>query len=200
MTQTHSLLLNLSTSATTSDDLFSYCWRHQSCEDCLSNKGRLPCSWCDVSRVCVPNPQWPWPYEIFTALKYPEVCPLNWRERWEVRARPWSCRCSAMTLVSVVVAVASTLVAILLFWLVIKVSRWGIRRWRVRQPGWWRARLGKWQLGGTDRSGESSTGKRKWYVFWSKSTFSLEPRNEPPVPEPEQHGERRPLLDPNIPP
>ena len=123
---------------TVEDDLFTYCWRQQSCEACLSNPGHLPCSWCALSRVCVPNTRWRYPFEIFTALKYPEVCPLNWRERWEVRARPWSCRCSTMTLVSVLVGVVGTLVGVVLIWLSIKLGRWCWRRWKKREPGWWR--------------------------------------------------------------
>ena len=199
MKYSNSSLLNLSTSATTSDDLFSYCWRHQSCEACLSNKGGLPCSWCGVSRVCVPNPRWSWPYEIFTALKYPEVCPLNWRERWEVRARPWSCHCSAMTLVSVVVAVVATLVIVLLLWLGIKVSRWGIRRWRARQPGWWKVRLGKWMVGGTEQSTESTTAKRRWCLAWSTKPYGQETDVAPPISSEGAHDERRPLLQPDKP-
>jgi hypothetical protein len=55
-----------------------------------------------------------------------------------MRAKPFSCRCSTMTLMSVVVAVLSTLLGVILIRALGMLIRWGMRRWRKREPGWWR--------------------------------------------------------------
>jgi hypothetical protein len=36
------------------------------------------------------------------------------------------------------------LVGVLLIWVLWKLGRWGVRRWRKRQPGWWRVNGKKW--------------------------------------------------------
>lgn len=117
-------------------DLFFACWRLQNCEDCLSSP--RPCSWCSVSQACVPNTRAPFPFQILAPIKYSDICPGAWRERWEMRAKPFSCRCSSMTLISVVVAVLSTLFGVLLIWLFVKFVRWVVRRWRTRDSEWWK--------------------------------------------------------------
>ena len=122
--------------------LLLHCWLLSTCDSCLASP--YPCSWCSVSNACVPNTLFPFPFAILSPLKSESVCPLSWRERWELRAKPFSCRCSTMTLMSVVVAVFSTLVALLLIWLFVKAVRWGVRRWRGRKEGWWRINLGSW--------------------------------------------------------
>lgn len=123
-----------------SQDLFKACFRLQTCETCLSST--YPCSWCTTSQVCVPNTHFRYPFAILAPIKYEDICPLSWRERWEMRAKPFSCRCSSMTLVSVVVAVVATLVGILLIYALIVLAKWSRRKWAVRQPGWWRPRTG----------------------------------------------------------
>jgi len=45
---------------------------------------------------------------------------------------------------SIVVGVLSTLLALLLIWAFWKLGRWVWRRWRKRQPGWWRIDGKKW--------------------------------------------------------
>ena len=120
-------------------DLFLQCWRLTNCEDCL--KSRHPCSWCAVSQTCVPNVH---PFPILAPIRNQNICPLGWRERWEMRAKPLSCRCSTMTFMSVVVSVLSTLAGVLLIWILWKLGIWGWTSWKKRQPGWWRVDRKKW--------------------------------------------------------
>lgn len=120
------------------DDLLFHCWPHFTCDTCLASP--YPCSWCAISSACVPNTLFPYPFALFSPLKSESICPLAWRERWELRAKPFSCRCSTMTAMSVVVAVEATLAAVLLLWMVGVLTRWASRRWRGRKEGWWRVR------------------------------------------------------------
>ena len=136
------LTFNLSASSTAldiwrhtgDDDFLLDCWPHFSCESCLSSP--YPCSWCAVSSTCVPNTLMPHPFAILSPLKTESICPLSWRERWELRAKPFSCRCSTMTLMSVVVAVLATLMWVLLVHLLTMFTRWSVRRWKRRGPRW----------------------------------------------------------------
>ena len=136
---------NINTTSTTTPgdgdlDLFFHCWTKPHCPACLSPSNKYPCSWCATSQTCVPNTVFEYPFGILSPLKTDELCPLGWRERWELRARPFSCRCSSMTFVSVVVAVLATLLSLSLILLTVRLGRWAGRRWRARQKGWWRLR------------------------------------------------------------
>jgi len=121
-------------------DLFFHCWTKPHCPACLSPSNKYPCSWCATSQTCVPNTVFEYPFGILSPSKTDELCPLGWRERWELRARPFSCRCSSMTFVSVVVAVLATLLSLLLILLSVRLGRWVERKWRARRKGWWRLR------------------------------------------------------------
>jgi hypothetical protein len=123
-------------------DIFFHCWIQSNCPQCLSPSNQYPCSWCAVSQACVPNTIYGYPFGILSPLKSADICPLAWRERWEMRARPFSCRCSSMTLVSVVVAVLATLIGVLLIFGGIKLGIWIGRKWKGRKEGWWR--VGSW--------------------------------------------------------
>jgi len=139
MKETNTFQLTANTSSTApvlNQDLFHQCWILQNCETCLSSKH--PCSWCTTSQVCVPNDNFRFPFAILAPIKYENICPLAWRERWEMRAKPFSCRCSTMTLMSVVVAILCTLAGVLLMWLLTLFGKWMYRKWGNRQPGWWR--------------------------------------------------------------
>ena len=134
----------------TSDlDLLLHCWRLSTCDSCLSPKNHYPCSWCAVSSTCVPNtltiPHTSIRLGILAPLRSESICPLSWRERWELRAKRFSCRCSTMTLMSVVVAVLSTLLGVLLLWALGKLIKGGMRRWRKREEDWWRMHEWRWK-------------------------------------------------------
>lgn len=124
------------------DDLLFKCWVHFNCETCLD--APYPCSWCPTSSTCVPNTLMPHPLAILSPIKSENICPLSWRERWEMRAKPFSCRCSTMTFMSVVVAVLATLTWVLLVHLLTILVRWSVRRWRRRSPDWWRVHEAPW--------------------------------------------------------
>lgn len=121
---------------TNQDDLFFQCWRHAGCEACL--KSTYPCSWCATSQTCVPNERFRWPFGILAPIGDDSICPLSWRERWEMRAKPFSCRCSTMTFMSVVIAVISTLAGVLLLWLLKLLIVRLVYKWRQRKPDWWK--------------------------------------------------------------
>ncbi|KAJ5091763.1 hypothetical protein NUU61_006633 [Penicillium alfredii] len=86
------------------DPLFYACWRRQSCSECLA--GDVPCSWCAISSTCVPNQA---RLPILAPLQSTKICPLGPKERWELRALPFGCHASTMTVLAVGVAVLSTL-------------------------------------------------------------------------------------------
>lgn len=127
----------------TTNDAFHACFRLQSCDACLSSPH--PCSWCATSQVCVPNTHTRYPFAILAPIAHSDICPLAWRERWEMRAKPFSCRCSSMTLISVVVAVVSTLAGVLLLYLMIVLAKWLRRKWKARQADWWEMRVRRWR-------------------------------------------------------
>src|ERR1700733_2959222 len=125
--------LNATTFPGDDPDLFFHCWTRPHCPACLSPSNPYPCSWCATSQTCVPNTVFSYPFGILSPIKSAEICPLAWRERWEMRARPFSCRCSSMTFVSVVVAVLGTFLSLLLIWLGLRFGRWAGLKWRTRK-------------------------------------------------------------------
>ena len=139
-------------------DVFFHCWIKPHCPACLSPSNKYPCSWCATSQVCVPNTVYDYPFGILSPLKTDKLCPLGWRERWELRARPFSCRCSSMTFVSVVVTVVATLLSLSLIILAVIAGRWLGRKWRARKPGWWRVSSWKprWLKSSTADAGTST--------------------------------------------
>lgn len=161
---------NFSLTRASDPGLFFNCWRLPNCEACLASS--YPCSWCATSQVCVPNEHFRDPFALLAPIKYEDICPLAWRERWEMRAKPFSCRCSTMTLMSVVVAVLSTLAGCLLISLFIVFGKNMRTKWKARQDGWWR--FWRW------RPARS--------LFSKQSPLTVD---EPPNPSDQ---ERRPLL------
>lgn len=123
-------------------DPIHICLPLQTCETCLSPSLPVPCSWCATSQLCVPNTHFPYPFGIFAPIKHEDICPMAWRERWEMRARPFSCRASSMTVLSVCLAVLGTLVGVGVGWGCVRVGRrlgrrvreWMSRR-KVRRDG-----------------------------------------------------------------
>ncbi|KAL5086163.1 hypothetical protein Trisim1_009650 [Trichoderma cf. simile WF8] len=91
--------------AENADEHFQRCWVEQGCGGCLNSKG---CSWCPYTWSCVPNE-----YTIpVLAPAGGNICPHP-DERWEVRTRPLGCKVSSGTALAVVIAVLSTLAAVL---------------------------------------------------------------------------------------
>jgi hypothetical protein len=174
MDQNASLIsANSSFGPASDDDLLFHCWPHFTCDTCLASP--YPCSWCAISSTCVPNTLMPSPFAILSPLKSESICPLSWRERWELRAKPFSCRCSTMTLMSVVVAVLSTLTTLVAIWVLVKFLRWLIKCCRKRR--------------------ERRTDDRpRWSVVWLVRGNDAESDSVNTVGEANGSGERRPLL------
>lgn len=65
------------------------------------------------------------------------VCP-HWAERWEIRTRPLGCQVSTITTLTSLVTIASTLLVVLLGFLVVFGAR-RLRAYNAAYPGWWKA-------------------------------------------------------------
>ncbi|KAJ5794050.1 hypothetical protein N7457_000649 [Penicillium paradoxum] len=77
------------------------------------------------SSTCVPNPS---RFPIFAPIGSSIICPLGSKERWEMRALPFGCDASTLTVLSVIVAMLGTLalggVVVGVVWLVRRTRRW----------------------------------------------------------------------------
>ncbi|OAA64989.1 hypothetical protein ISF_04399 [Cordyceps fumosorosea ARSEF 2679] len=89
---------------------FLRCWAQQNCDGCINT---AECSWCPYSWACVPNKHQP---AFLAPIYHDDVCPAS-AERWELRTRPFGCRASTYTVLSVGVGVSTTLLAVVLLWL-----------------------------------------------------------------------------------
>ncbi|KAJ5382829.1 hypothetical protein N7517_000740 [Penicillium concentricum] len=167
-----------------SDPLFHVCWGRQSCSSCLT--GDIACSWCAISSTCVPNPS---RVPIFAPFSSANICPLGSKERWELRARPFGCNASTLTVLSVMGAVLTTValgaVGVALVWLMHRT------RWRWKEA----------EYEQVEEEGERSSGWRGWNsgLAFSVSFFPqwswTEGRTEVEEEEEEEEAETRPLLE-----
>ncbi|KAJ5561875.1 hypothetical protein N7535_003662 [Penicillium sp. DV-2018c] len=130
------------------DPLFHACWRRQSCSYCLT--GDIPCSWCAIvgqtvssmdlprrkltiglyptqSSTCVPNPS---RIPILAPIGSSGICPLGSKEEWELRAIPFGCHASTLTVLSVTVAVLGTLALVGMMVGMMWLVRWIRWRWK----------------------------------------------------------------------
>ncbi|KAJ5677201.1 uncharacterized protein N7477_002834 [Penicillium maclennaniae] len=133
---------NLQDVLDSSDPLFNICWSRQSCSSCL--RGDVACSWCAISSTCVPNPAH---LPILAPLYSTHICPLDAKERWELRALPFGCSVSTTTFLSTTVAALSTFALIGMIYLVIAIVKWARNRWKEaeheqlddqeREFSWW---------------------------------------------------------------
>lgn len=114
-------------------DPFLACWRLQDCQPCL--RSTYSCSWCPVSGTCVPNHA---RIPLLAPISREDICPLAWRERLELRSKPFGCRVSTFTFLTGLISVVSTLVGVFLIWMLLMLGRWGRRRWVSREEGWWK--------------------------------------------------------------
>ena len=84
-------------------DRLSACWAIQECQKCTHS--RHGCGWCPFSGTCVPTST------LLKPLSHPNTCPLA-AERFELRTKALGCGCSTTTLLSVVVTVFATIIAL----------------------------------------------------------------------------------------
>jgi hypothetical protein len=156
-------------------DLFHRCWRLQTCDLCISSKDA--CAWCAVSQTCVPNVDHATIFSILAPIRSESICPLGWQERWELRTKAFGCRCSTMTVMSVMVAVISTLCGILLLWAIAKGGKRMVRIWKGRGEDWWRL----------DRIKHQQPNSLRWP--WLGALWQQQKPNET------ENTDRQPLLD-----
>ncbi|KAK4129281.1 hypothetical protein N657DRAFT_639867 [Parathielavia appendiculata] len=117
------------------------CWREQYCSSCLTQPS---CSWCPFTQACVPNAH---PISLLAPAYDQQICP-HWSERWEIRTQPFGCQVSSITSLSVLVAVAATLVVVGLVWTVAVIWRRAKSRlWAESWTSRWRAWKSKWDDG-----------------------------------------------------
>ncbi|KAJ5862762.1 hypothetical protein N7455_006830 [Penicillium solitum] len=160
-----------------SDPLFHVCWGRQSCSSCLT--GGVACSWCAISSTCVPNPS---RVPIFAPFGSENICPLGSKERWELRAMPFGCNASTVTVLAVIGAVLTTLVlgvvGVGLVWLVCRTRR----RWK------------EVEYEELDEEGQRSSRWRGWCLGLG-SFVGLFPQRSRTERQPEVDEETRPLLE-----
>ncbi|KAJ5166772.1 uncharacterized protein N7482_005553 [Penicillium canariense] len=163
------------------DPIFHVCWRRQSCSSCLT--GDVGCSWCAISSTCVPNPV---RLPILAPIRSANICPLGSEERWELRALPFGCRASTLTVISVIVAVLGTLAAIGVGYGALYLVKSVRHRWK---------RTGNEHL---DRQRERSDRKtsRNWLISsLSKVLWKSRSRRTQGQEEVQDNEETRPLLE-----
>lgn len=72
---------------------------------------------------------------IFSPIRSSHLCPLGSKERWELRAAPFGCNVSTLTVLAVLVAVLSSLALVGLVYLVVWVVQRLRSRWKDAQCG-----------------------------------------------------------------
>ena len=83
------------------------CWRISSCHTCINSPSR--CGWCPQSSTCIPASS------LLEPISNAKICPLK-AERFELRTKALGCGCSTTTLLSVIVTVFATIVALVLIY------------------------------------------------------------------------------------
>ena len=85
------------------EDHLSACWRISNCNNCINSSHG--CGWCASSSACVPASS------LLEPITNSHICPSR-NERFELRTRALGCGCSTTTLLSVIVTVFATIVAL----------------------------------------------------------------------------------------
>lgn len=74
---------------------------------------------------------------ILTPIGSANICPLSSKERWELRALPFGCKASTLTVLSVIVSILGTLAAIVMGFGMVYLARSVRRRWKeTDRQGW----------------------------------------------------------------
>jgi hypothetical protein len=166
------------------------CWRIQNCGHCIVSKHN--CGWCPYSATCVPMPPGG---HLLSPIHYDSLCPMGWEERWELRTGTFGCNCSTTTFLAALITCLSTLVSLLVLWILWKLG-WAIWYSFKAPRGGWRIDVVE------DESGEHwqhGVWVRKDGGFWGRLKRRIIPEKE--VNEREGNDpdvlvvdERRPLL------
>jgi len=114
------------------DERLAHCWKIQDCGTCLKSDYR--CGWCPYSSTCIPA------NSLFDPVSNADICP-HWAERWELRTRPLGCYCSTITLLTALITIACTVVALFVLYGVWKVSGWVNTTWGTGCHRGWRLNI-----------------------------------------------------------
>jgi hypothetical protein len=109
-------------------DLFHRCWGRQNCDLCISSHD--PCAWCAISQTYVPNIDHGTLMPFLITLRKENICLLGWQERWKLHTKTFGRLSSTMTFMSVMIAVLSSMIGVLLIWAAVKLGGWSVRRWK----------------------------------------------------------------------
>ncbi len=87
------------------------------------------------SSTCLPLPLHSSLPVLLRPLTHPDICPLS-QERYELRTHALGCAVSTITLLTCIITVLSTLLAILLIWGVWDALWYIVHSWRASRGGW----------------------------------------------------------------
>jgi len=148
-----------------SDEDFLKCWRLQSCGSCLSSDDN--CGWCPYSSLCVPLPK---NGHLLSPIWYDDICPFPWQERWELRTSTFGCNCSTTTFLAALITCLSTLLSLLLLWVIVKLCILIFKMVRGARTGWVVEE-------GEEGRREYSWVRTSWKDWWKSKR--QEPEDEP---------------------
>ncbi|KAF2422188.1 hypothetical protein EJ08DRAFT_597031 [Tothia fuscella] len=107
------------------------CWKRNNCGSCLSSKDN--CGWCPYSATCVPLPK---NGNVLSPIRNDKICPFPFQERYELRTSTFGCNCSTTSFLVSLVTVFSTIAALLLLYLLVKLIQWARIGAQGRNGGW----------------------------------------------------------------
>jgi len=106
------------------------CWRIPDCGNCV--KSDHSCGWCPYSGICVPLEKHD---NLLSPIRKAHICPMPWQERWELRTGTFGCNCSTTTFLAALITCVSTLLSLLVLWLLVKLVIFLIKLWRRNRNG-----------------------------------------------------------------
>lgn len=90
-----------------------------------------------MSNTCLPLPLTPFARAIplLSPIAHPNICAFS-SERFELRTSGLGCGVSTITFLTCIVTIFSTILAIILGWLSVKLGIWMKAAWKTRRGGW----------------------------------------------------------------
>jgi len=171
------------------------CWRIQDCGHCVVSKHS--CGWCPYSSTCVPLPKHG---HLLSPIHNAHICPMPWQERWELRTAPFGCNCSTTTFLAALITCASTIVSLIVLWLLYKILRALWKAYRGANGGWKlqviEAQDGERWIEGTwvRKDGGVVRGVKDWATKMGRWIMREDTRGDGRNPDELVVGENRPLL------
>jgi hypothetical protein len=110
------------------------------------------------SGTCVPLPK---NGHLLSPVNNAHICP-TWQERYELRTPTFGCNCSTTSFLVSIITVLSTIAALVLFYLLIKLIAWA----RLAAKG----RKGGWELHVED---DGPGQERRWGQVWVRKSENI---------------------------